>query len=216
MNEIWKDISGYEGRYQVSNLGNVRSIDRYYVRNGNNVFLKGKELAKQVDASGRYWMVTLSKNGKEKSFRIHILVAKAFIPNPNNYPIVMHKDEKNLKYDGECNNDSGNLQWGTLKQNSSSPVARERNSNTKDRAGHKNPMYGKTQSEKTRLVISEKLKGKGGRCSRSKKVICDNILYDCVTDCARQYNIKEATMMSWLRGDRKMREDFVARGLRYA
>lgn len=217
MEEIWKDVVGYEGLYEVSNFGLVRSVDRVVTRktDGALCYLKGKKLTQQIDSSGRYWMVTLSKNGVEKSYKVHSLVANAFLPNSNSFLVVMHKDEKNLKYDGVCNNRVDNLEWGTLSENSSSPVARERNATSKNMSGENNPMYGKTQSEETRGKISAKLKGKGGRISRSKKVVCEGILYDCVTDCAMTYGIKTCTMMSWLRGDRPMREDFKERGLAY-
>lgn len=217
MEEIWKDVVGYEGLYEVSNFGLVRSIDRVVTRktDGALCYLKGKKLTQQIDSSGRYWMVTLSKNGVEKSYKVHSLVAKAFLPNNDSSLIVMHKDEKNLKYDGVCNNAANNLEWGTLAENSSSPVARERNAASKNMVGENNPMYGKTQSEETRRKISVKLKGKGGRVSRSKRVVCDGVLYDCVTDCATAYGVKACTMMSWLRGDRPMRKDFMERGLAY-
>lgn len=215
--EVWKEIFGYEGLYQVSNMGRVRSLDRVVIKNnGIETRLMGKILTQQIDASGRYWMVTLSKGGKERSYRTHTLVAKAFLPNDNKNLVVMHKDEKNLKYDKECNNCVSNLKWGTVAENSSSEVSRSRNSKAHNVSGENNPMYGKTHSEETRKKISMKLKGKGGRVSRSKKVICDGVVFDCVTDCADEYGIKACTMMSWLRGDRPMRKDFIDRGLSYA
>lgn len=215
--EVWKDIDGYEGLYQVSNFGNVKSIDRIVTRikDGAELHLKGKVLLQQVDGSGRYWMVSLSKNGKLKTYKVHVLVAKTFLPNDDPNLIVMHKDEKNLKYDGVCNNHCDNLMWGTVAQNSASEVARLRNSLAQDKKGSKNPMYGKTQSEETRKKISAKLKGKGGRMSRSKSVVCDGVIFTCITDCADKYNIKACAMMSWLRGDRPMRRDFVEKGLSY-
>lgn len=80
MNEIYKDIQGYEGKYQISNLGNVYSL------------ITNKILKPQKNIHG-YLKVGLYKNGKCKIFNIHNLVANAFIENPNNYKYVNHKDE---------------------------------------------------------------------------------------------------------------------------
>ena len=92
MKEIWKDIKDYEGLYQVSNWGRVRSLDRLGTDRRK---LKGKILSPR-ERSG-YWCVSLRKDGNNIDISVHRLVAVAFIPNPNNFPQVGHKDEKNLK-----------------------------------------------------------------------------------------------------------------------
>lgn len=88
MKEIWKDIKGYEGLYQVSNLGRVKRtmFKNCYVEKKQEKILKLKS-----DKDG-YKQTTLFKNGKRMYFRVHRLVANAFLPNPNNYPIINHKD----------------------------------------------------------------------------------------------------------------------------
>ena len=99
MEEMWKDIAGYEGKYQVSNLGNVKSLKT----NRNLYYSKSK----------KYLRVGLSKNGIRKGYSIHRLVAQAFLPNPKNKPCINHKD---------CNghnNRVDNLQWCTYKENNS-------------------------------------------------------------------------------------------------
>lgn len=109
--EEWKEIQGYEGIYEVSNFGNVRSLPRY--KRGNfdsKVFIEGKTI-KQVKNNRGYYIVQLSKNNKVKNFSVHRLVAEAFIPNPNNFPQVNHKDED------KSNNRVSNLEWMTLKRN---------------------------------------------------------------------------------------------------
>jgi hypothetical protein len=103
MQEIWKDIKGYEGLYQVSNLGRIKSNTRYGT--------KGGVLKLRLDKDG-YFQTALYKNNKVKYYRTHRLVAEAFIPNPNNYPIINHKDEN------RSNNLTNNLEWCTYKYNS--------------------------------------------------------------------------------------------------
>ena len=79
MNVIWKDIEGYEGLYQISINGNLRCLRK------KKPFLVKKQ-------KRQYYLVELNKNKKRKLFTIHRLLAKTFIPNPNNYPIINHKD----------------------------------------------------------------------------------------------------------------------------
>lgn len=104
MEEIWKDIEGYEGLYQVSNLGNVKSFN-YCGRKGNEHIITPKQ-----NSDGRLW-VLLYSSGKTKPMLIHRLVGMAFIPNPENLPQINHKDE-NPK-----NNIVENLEWCTLEYN---------------------------------------------------------------------------------------------------
>lgn len=98
--EIWKDIEGYEGLYQVSNLGRVKSLK----------FNKIKILSQGISGSG-YKIVSLSKENQRKIFLVHRLVAMVFIKNPNNYPCINHKDENKL------NNLANNLEWCTHRYN---------------------------------------------------------------------------------------------------
>lgn len=83
--EIWKDIKGYDGKYQVSNLGNVKSMNYHRER-------KEKLLAPVEDAYG-YLVVLLYKDGKKKNHKVHQLVAEAFLSNDDGSPSINHKDE---------------------------------------------------------------------------------------------------------------------------
>lgn len=105
--EIWKDIEGYEGLYQVSNYGDVLSLY-------NNITLRQRRNYKN------YLFVKLYKNSVSKQFAVHRLVAQAFIPNPNNLPQVNHKNE--IKDD----NRPVNLEWCDAKYNINYGTARER------------------------------------------------------------------------------------------
>ena len=109
--ENWKDIKGYEGFYQVSDCGNVRSLERdVYYSNGAVHHIEEKVLVPIVNNRG-YLYVNLYKNGKKKAILVHRLVAMAFIPNFENKPMVNHKDENPL------NNCVENLEWCTASYN---------------------------------------------------------------------------------------------------
>lgn len=108
MEEIWKDIEGYEGLYQVSNTGKVRSL--HWNRSSY-----AKELT-QYDQNG-YKLVTIRRNKRGKNFLVHRLVAKAFIENPNGYDEVNHIDGN------KSNNCVMNLEWLSRKNNVSHAIA---------------------------------------------------------------------------------------------
>ena len=108
MQEIWKDVKGYEGMYQVSNKGNVKSLDRVVIsKNGVSKNLKGKMLAHKKHKGG-YLQVVLCQDINRY---IHRLVAETFIPNIENLHEINHKDEN------KKNNNVENLEWCTRKYN---------------------------------------------------------------------------------------------------
>ena len=161
--EIWKNIVGYEGKYQISNLGRVKSLkDRYGYR---------ERILKPSTNKRGYKKVVLVKVGeKRKTFLVHRLVAEAFIPNPNNYSEVNHKDEN------PSNNNVDNLEWCTRKYNINYGTAIERatekkkgykhseetklkiSKNHADLSGENHPFYGKHLSDETKNKISKKAK----------------------------------------------------------
>jgi hypothetical protein len=111
--EIWKDIQNFEGLYQISNLGRVKSLDRYIeLKNGTNRFVKGRVLKpSKHKTKPSYYNVILSNKGKRYSMSIHRLVAEHFIPNKDGKPQVNHKDGDKL------NNKVNNLEWVTYSEN---------------------------------------------------------------------------------------------------
>lgn len=110
-NEVWKDIEGYEGLYQISNLGRVKSLKRKVKGNKNQgERFQYERIMKQTICSTGYYSVTLKKD-TIKTYKVHRLIAQAFIPNPNNYLIINHKDGNKL------NNDIYNLEWCTYSHN---------------------------------------------------------------------------------------------------
>lgn len=161
--QIWKDIEGYEGLYQVSNTGRVRSLN--YRCTGET-----KTIKPRTSKLG-YKGVNLCKNGKCKSCYIHRLVALAFIPNPNNYPVVNHKDE-NPK-----NNTVENLEWCTQEYNNNYGTRNEKLSKAKK---------GKHHTEETKRKISKGHKGKNH--PKAKPILMSTLdgefirRFECVAD----------------------------------
>lgn len=117
MEEIWKDIEGYEGKYQVSNFGRVRSLDRiqrrtdYRTGKQYETFKKGLMITQNQGKNGYMRAKIFDKDGQRKIALVHRLVAMAFIPNPDNLPEVNHKDED------KTNNRADNLEWCTQSYN---------------------------------------------------------------------------------------------------
>lgn len=115
MEEIWKDVVGYEGLYQVSNLGRVKTVARKQLyKDGSVHFIKERILSVQIGKRG-YYVVNLSKNGTQHTKTTHRLIADAFIPNPENKPCVDHIDGNRL------NNSIENLRYVTHGENMRNP-----------------------------------------------------------------------------------------------
>lgn len=108
MDEVWVDVIDFEGYYKVSNLGRIQSIDR--VKNGK-VIRKGRIRTPTPDSWG-YPRLRLSKSGHKKMYRVHLLVAYYFVPNPYNKPKVNHIDGD------KSNNHFSNLEWVSERENS--------------------------------------------------------------------------------------------------
>lgn len=125
--EVWRDIKGYEDLYQVSNLGNVRSLGRVVIvkqdryKEPRAMHWRPRVLKPAASVPGRnrrgsYAKVVLRKDGVGTNFEVHRLVAKAFIPNPHDKPAVNHIDSNSL------NNTADNLEWCTIAENNAHSV----------------------------------------------------------------------------------------------
>lgn len=132
--EIWKDVPGYEGQYQVSNYGRVKSLGRVTELNGGRQRKEPELIMKYTKRSG-YPTLILRRSGDRKSAQIHRLVAQAFIPNPGNLPVVNHLD-----YDRE-NNRVDNLEWCTQKENVRYSSERMRKPKTKSKTSNIKEKY---------------------------------------------------------------------------
>jgi len=125
MNEIWKDINKYNGNYQISNFGRVKSLQRTIIDSmGRKFNYYEKILFLSINQFG-YCRVRFSKNSKQVSKLVHRLVAEHFISNPYNYPVVNHKDGNKL------NNNIENLEWTTHSLNQKHAYEKGFNPSTK-------------------------------------------------------------------------------------
>lgn len=116
--EEWKDIKGYEGLYQVSNEGRVKSLNRKCKKWNGDRKVKEKIIS-FTNVSG-YLKVTLFRNGIRHYYLVHRLVAEAFIPNPDNKPCIDHVNT--VKTD----NIVENLRWVTVKENINNPITKKK------------------------------------------------------------------------------------------
>lgn len=127
-NEEWREVRGYEGLYEVSNMGNVRSLDRIVTQKTRGGWIKnfnysGRILKPDITISisgNPYYRVTLSKDNKTKRFMVHRLVAENFLPNNENKDVVDHIDGCST------NNNVNNLRWVTTQENNKNPIHIER------------------------------------------------------------------------------------------
>jgi hypothetical protein len=148
MTEIveWRNIKGYEGYYQVSNYGQVRSVDRtLHVKDGCREYdkkLLGKHMRQYLHSNG-YKVVPLTKDGVCETLFVHRLVAEAFIPNVNQLPFINHKDED------KTNNCYLNLEWCTCQYNNSYGNKPKR---------HSRKMQGRKLTEEHKHKISESIR----------------------------------------------------------
>lgn len=194
MKEIWKDVIGYEGLYQVSNLGNVMSLRSY----GGNC----QRLMSPVGNGTGYLMVGLSKNKKQKHFLIHRLVAEAFIHNPENLDFVNHKDEN------KENNIVENLEWCTKPYNSEYSLKlhperkRQYFNHFKDENGNLKRYDGKPPQHKE-TVLQKDINGN------------PIAIYGCVDYAHRVTGIKSAAIIDCCKGKRKTAFGYIWEFLEY-
>lgn len=184
----WRPVKGYEGLYEVSNLGQVRS------------FYSGeaKILKPYVDKDG-YLCVHLHKNGKGYAKKVHRLVASAFIPNIGDKPQVNHIDGD------KTNNTVDNLEWVTSKENMHHAWE---TGLCKALKGENHPMYGKQLSEETKKKMSEARKGKytgkytGKKNPRARKVICITTgeTFNYIREGAKKYNVAHQNISDCCKG----------------
>lgn len=149
-NEIWKDIPGYEGFYQISNMGRVKGLERTIVYKNNYVHKYESKVKKQKITEDGYLRVGLNKSNNQKWITVHRLVALAFIPNPNNKETVNHINEN------KKDNRVENLEWMTRIENQSYGTARERATKSKSKKVLQLTTNGELVKEWSSAVEAEK------------------------------------------------------------
>ena len=115
LNEEFRDIKGFEGFYQISNYGRVKSLSRLHKNNGKGYISKDLILCSSKNIWG-YMQYHFSKDNKAKTKTAHRLIMETFVPNPNNYPCINHKDGN------KQNNSLENLEWCTYSHNGKEAV----------------------------------------------------------------------------------------------
>ena len=153
--EQWKNIEGYEGLYQISNCGRVKS------------FYNGKELIMKLGTNEKgYSRVSLWKNHKKKDYKVHRLVAEAFLDNPDNLTEINHKDED------KSNNNVDNLEWCSHQYNINFGTAIQRRVNKISKTTYQYTLDGKLIREwKSTSEIEQQLgycRGHIGKCCNGK------------------------------------------------
>ena len=158
--EVWKDIPGYEGLYQVSNLGRVKSLPRLRY-NGNTWYLTKEIVRKPCIGEQGYERVTLSKDKVKKTHLVHRLVAIAFIPNPENKPEVNHIREFEKR-----NNCVDNLEWATSEENNNWGTHNERHAKRRSKQI--------LCVELNKLFVNARVAAEELRCDRRNICTCCN------------------------------------------
>lgn len=180
--EIYKDIEGYEGLYQVSNLGKVKALEKIVWNGKGNVYFSEKILAPTTDKDG-YLNLTLHHKGKAKTFKIHRLVAKAFIDNPENKPQVNHKDGN------KQNNYVDNLEWVTGKEN----IQHAYKVHLMNQDGKNNAMYGRLGADNPNSIPIYQLD------IHTNKIIKE---FDSLTSAARELQVTPGHICQVCKGKR--------------
>lgn len=182
MQEVWKDIPNYEGLYQVSNLGKIKSLERKVKKYNGERIVRERILKQSYEK--KYMHVQLSKNGKTITRLVHRLVAETFIDNPNNLKEVNHIDANTR------NNNVNNLEWCTRYENMQHA---KQMGLIKHNSGEKCYWYKKYGKEHTRSKKIIQLTKQGIKIKE----------WDSLADVERELNIKKGNICKCCKGERK-------------
>ena len=190
--EIWKDIKNYEGLYQISNLGRVKSLERK-VKNKNGYRVVNEKILKPILNNKGYYTYGLRKNSKLEQFLLHRLIGENFLENKNNYPCINHKDGNKL------NNNIDNLEWCTYEHNVKEAFRLGLNTYTFQKNFKHNYWIGKF--------------GKEHNCSKSvlQYDMNENLIneWDSITNASRETNINYYSISNNCRGKQKQAGGFI-------
>jgi hypothetical protein len=192
--EIWKDVQGYEGLYQVSNFGRVKSLGRFVDRLASGHCWKKERILKLHKKHNGYLGVSLLKDGKIKNFNIHRLVAIAFIPNPDNLPQIDHINAD------KTNNNVNNLRWVTAKENMNNPLTKVRF------IGKNHPFYGKKHTDAAKLKIRKNHADFSGALNpKARKIrnIETNEIFYTIKSAGQKYGVESSSIRDAIRRNGK-------------
>lgn len=168
--EEWKDVNGYEGMYQVSSFGRVRSVDRVVKHNDSYRRIKGRDIVLRNHGCG-YKMVNLWKNNNVRIAYVHRLVAEAFIPR------VLGKNEVNHIDNNKSNNNVENLEWCTQSENVTHAYMNGFNGSSRSvcmiEGGERTTFYSMTEAERMTGIPHQKI----SKCCASGKKLKDGKMF---------------------------------------
>ena len=171
--EIWKDIEGYEGKYQVSNYGRVKSLDRFIDKKGQSpAYLHERILSTKIHKG--YKTVCLYSNNKQKTFSVHRLIANTFIPNPNNFPHIDHINT--IRADNRIEN----LRWVNRSMNMMNEITHKKRSE-----------YWKEKTKKGENVWVERKKRKVVAFDENYNIVYE---FNTITEAAKFINRSHANI----------------------
>jgi hypothetical protein len=175
MEEIWRGITGYEGLYQVSSLGRVKSLERYKDNHGKQQLIQESIKTTRKDKQG-YLLLDLYKDNKQKTVRVHRLVAEHFIENSDNKETVNHIDGN------KGNNTADNLEWATFKEQNK---------------------HFYNHNLKSKHNINKAIKAMNKAQAKKVKCLNNDIVYESASEAARVVGISGSLVMKCCRGERK-------------
>ena len=185
--EIWKDIEGYEGKYQVSNCGRVKSLSRFVERKGQPpTYLSERIISTHIHKG--YKIVHLYSNNKEKTFSVHRLVASAFIPNPNNFPHIDHINT--IRIDNRVEN----LRWVNRSMNMMNEITHKKRSE-----------YWKEKTKKGKNVCVERKKRKVIALDENYNIVYK---FNTITEAAKFINRNHSNICIACKDIRKTSKGF--------
>lgn len=179
--EVWKPVPGYEGLYEASSHGRIRSIERFVYHRRWGRFQKRKSVILKPAVSSRgYYTVVFGINGTRKAYAVHRIIAETFLPNPNNLPVVNHKDED------KTNNAVSNLEWCTQKYNINYGNGLKRRATAQSIS-----KKGKHYSPRTEFKPGNALP------SKMRPILCveTGVLYRSMKDACKDCNVSRSTIL---------------------